>query len=161
MSATIRIDPETTASGATPLFLSGEEREMLLARIAELTDLAAARLEEWNRGDADELTVVTYHRALEEAARLPSALTDARPIDDIAEDPHRVVLGDTVTVGFEDGTVESYVVAHPVEARCSDLWISSGSPLARAVLGRRVGERVRVDAPAGVHRCTIVNAQRR
>lgn len=148
-------------SGAAPLFLTSDSREKLAARVGELEGLAAALLEKLRGGDTDDVTAVEYGRTLDEVTRLKSALTEARPVDELPEDPRRVVLGDTVTVHLADGAAESYVVVHPLEAPYDDVLISSASPLGRAVLGRRVGDEVDVIAPAGTYRCTIVSADRR
>ncbi len=148
------------ADREAPLFLTAGGWATLAARIAELENLAGVLLAELGNGNGDDVTAAGYGQALEEAGRLTAAFTDARPIEEIPEDPLTVVLGDMVTLGFADGTVESYVVVHPVEARFDDVLISSESPLGRALLGRRVGEAVVVEAPAGRYECTVLRAQR-
>jgi transcription elongation factor GreA len=74
-----------------------------------------------------------------------------------------VRVGSLVRVRDEDGDDEFLVVA-PEEADATVDRISAESPLGRALLGRRVGERVRFRAPGGVAGVTVVGvgtAQRR
>lgn len=62
----------------------------------------------------------------------------------------RVKLGNTVTVQ-EDGesSRETYFIVGQVEANPSQGKISNESPLGRALVGSKVGDVVRVDAPVG------------
>ena len=53
-----------------------------------------------------------------------------------------------------------YLVVDPIEAPLDDVRISVESPLAQALIGRRVGEQVEVDAPAGRYRCRILTTGR-
>jgi transcription elongation GreA/GreB family factor len=73
-----------------------------------------------------------------------------------------VELGDLVTIEFAPHglrrrrTVEQYLLVHPAEAPLDQWRISIESPLARAVLGHRVGAQVEVDAPAGRYAVRII-----
>jgi transcription elongation factor GreA len=71
-----------------------------------------------------------------------------------------VELGDEVTVEFTAGETERFLLTDPVEAPLDQLRISVESPLAQALLGRRVGEQVEVQAPAGPYRCRILATRR-
>lgn len=143
------------------LFLTPAGRDQVAARRAELEELVRQLLRQLAGGDADDLTGVEYRRASEEIIRLAAALQGARSVDELPSDPRSVVLGDTVTVSFPDGETDRYVVVDPLEAPLDDRWISSDSPLGRALLGRRVGEVVEVAAPGGRYRCGIDSAERR
>jgi transcription elongation factor GreA len=70
-------------------------------------------------------------------------------------------VGDTVTIRLEDGTEEAFVIVHAIEASVDDARISVESPLAKALLGRRVGDNVDVAVPTGTYRCRIMTASRR
>jgi transcription elongation factor GreA len=72
-----------------------------------------------------------------------------------------VEVGDTVTIRLEDGTEEAFVIVHAIEASVDDARISVESPLAKALLGRRVGDNVDVAVPNGTYWCSIVTASRR
>ena len=69
----------------------------------------------------------------------------------IADDgPEGVVgLGDKVTVKEGNSKPESYMLVGPAEANPKDGKISNESPLGKALLGRRVGDEVKVNAPGG------------
>lgn len=64
-------------------------------------------------------------------------------------------LGSHVTVVHEDGREEHYTIVGPAEADPRDGRISNESPVGRALLGKRVGERVQVNVPKGVLRLTV------
>jgi len=66
-----------------------------------------------------------------------------------------VQLGSHVTVVHADGREEHYTIVGPAEADPRDGRISNESPVGRALLGKRVGDRVQVNVPKGVLRLTV------
>jgi hypothetical protein len=64
------------------------------------------------------------------------------------------------TVEFDAGETERFLLVDPVEAPLDQVRISAESPLARALLGRPVGEQVEVKAPGGRYRCRILATRR-
>ena len=87
---------------------------------------------------------------------LEDILNNYQLIDESA-DPHESVrVGDWVTV-VEDGIDEEerYHLVGPAEADPAAGRISIESPLGRALLGAKVGESVKVNAPNGVLRFKI------
>jgi transcription elongation GreA/GreB family factor len=76
------------------------------------------------------------------------------------EQPGVVELGDEVTVEFAASETERFLLVDPVEAPLDQLRISVESPLAQALLSRRVGEQVEVRAPSGRYRCRILATRR-
>ena len=64
-------------------------------------------------------------------------------------------IGALVTVGDSDGE-ERYTIVAPEDADVFGGRISSDSPLGRALLGRSVGDQVRVRTPGGLRVVTIV-----
>jgi transcription elongation factor GreA len=60
-----------------------------------------------------------------------------------------VSLGSKVTVKESGGKPEVYMLVGAAEANPKEGRISNESPLGRALLGRRVGDEVKVSAPAG------------
>lgn len=122
----------------------------------ELIPRIAARLNETER---DAQVEAEFGRATEELADIEYLLRHAAIAEESQSDPQVIEIGDEVTIRFDDGTTDHYLIVHPVEATLDEVRISSESPLARAVLGRRVGEEVEVDAPAGSYRCQIVAAK--
>lgn len=68
----------------------------------------------------------------------------------------QVKLGSTVTVNIK-GKKEVFMVVGEWEADPHDKKISHESPLGKALLGKKVGEKVQVEAPAGVVVYTIAS----
>ena len=98
---------------------------------------------------------------MSELARLTRILGQAMTTDELPpEDPGIVELGDEVVVEFAAGDTERFLVVDPIEAPLDDVRISVESPLAQALVGRRVGEQVEVNAPAGRYRCRILTTGR-
>ncbi len=64
---------------------------------------------------------------------------------------HDIVrLGSTVTVTDLDGEKEEYTIVGSAEVDPRKGKISNESPVGRALLGRKIGDRVEVVAPAGI-----------
>jgi transcription elongation factor GreA len=70
-----------------------------------------------------------------------------------------VQVGDWVTISEDDGS-SRYLIVHPAEAGVDLNRISSESPLAKSLLGHRVGDEVEVQAPSGRYRVAIVEVLR-
>lgn len=89
---------------------------------------------------------------------LEDILKNHQIIDDNNGDPHDSVrVGDWVTVseeGFDDD--ERYHLVGAAEADPANGRISNESPLGVALLGKKVGEIVRVNAPNGVLEFRVV-----
>jgi transcription elongation factor GreB len=68
----------------------------------------------------------------------------------------RVWFGAQVTVRDSSGTVEEYRIVGMDETDLDRNWISWRSPLARALMSRRVGERVKFQAPGGARELEIL-----
>jgi transcription elongation factor GreA len=107
-----------------------------------------------------------------EAARNAQAFLEGRiqELDEILNNyqlinedmaPHdRVKLGDWVTVkevGFEEE--ERYQLVGPMEADPVEGRISNESPLGRVLLGVKVGEVVRVNAPRGITEFQVISVE--
>jgi transcription elongation GreA/GreB family factor len=99
--------------------------------------------------DVGELALLT--RILQRAIT-----TDQLP----PENPGIVELGDEVAVEFANDYTHRFLVVSPIEAPLDDLNISVESPLGQALIGRRVGDQVEVDAPDGRYRCRILTTGR-
>jgi transcription elongation factor GreA len=79
---------------------------------------------------------------------LEMLLANARVIEE-TNHAELVTLGATVTIQEEGAEPEVYTIVGPAEANPRNGRISNESPLGRALLDRRPGEVVRVDAPGG------------
>ncbi len=70
-----------------------------------------------------------------------------------------VNIGDTVEIKSEDGEIETYKIVGVAEASPADGLISNESPMGRALLSRKVGDKITVVAPAGEMEFTIVTVK--
>lgn len=71
---------------------------------------------------------------------------------------HVVKLGSTVTVHIKSKK-EVFTVVGEWEADPKEKKISHESPLGKALLGKRIGDKVEVEAPAGTVSYTIVSVE--
>jgi len=69
----------------------------------------------------------------------------------------QVALGSTVTVSEDGGEPETYHLVGSAEADPRQGRISNESPLGRALLGKRVGDKVMISAPAGTLSFQIIS----
>jgi transcription elongation factor GreA len=82
-------------------------------------------------------------------------LATARVIDENPPTAESVQVGSTVTIQEDGADPEVYTIVGAAEANPSAGRISNESPLGKALLNHKVGERVQVDAPAGAFTVTI------
>ena len=66
-----------------------------------------------------------------------------------------VTLGSTVTIEL-GGEVEKYTIVSPIEAKPREGRISNESPVGKALLGRKVGEKFDITMPNGRKMATVV-----
>jgi transcription elongation factor GreA len=140
--------------------LTPDQRERLAAELAELEGPRRAEVVEaiaTARGHGDLSENFEYHAAKNEQGLLERKITILRArLDDavIVEggDPDVVSVGSRVVIEDGDGG--------RLEVEISGLGgngtSSPSSPLGAALLGRRVGETVGVNAPRGTWQATIV-----
>lgn len=152
-----------------PLYISVEGAEQLQRELKHLltverpkvtgeVSVAAAQ------GDRSENAEYIYgKRRLREIDRrirfLTRRIERATVVDTRAPaDVHRVYFGATVGLEeAEEGTRKFWTLVGPDETDATRGRISIDGPLARAVLGRRVGDTVTVRRPAGELEVTIVS----
>lgn len=141
-----------------------QELQGLRARRPEMLErLREAR--ESAHGDTADLTEygeIQRERALLESriAELERLLAEAEVVETpVAQGEVRP--GSTVVVRDEadEGEVERYTLVGPAEADPAHGRISVESPVGRALLGRRAGEVVEVDTPAGRRRLRLEAVQ--
>jgi transcription elongation factor GreA len=73
-----------------------------------------------------------------------------------AHDHLHVNLGSSVTIQNHKGERENYTIVGSAEADPKEHRVSNESPVGQALLGKSVGTEVKVEAPAGSLRWTIV-----
>jgi transcription elongation GreA/GreB family factor len=151
-------EPEAAVVVLTP---KGQRR--LAARAAWLATGPIPRFAHYHLDDPDQegWASAEYGHAVRELALLTRILQRAITTDQLPpENPGIVELGDEVAVEFANDYTQRFLVVSPIEAPLDDLNVSVESPLGQALVGRRVGEQVEVDAPDGRFRCRILTTGR-
>ena len=87
---------------------------------------------------------------------LEMLLANAKIIDEAEREPGAVHVGSTVVIQEEGQEPETYMVVGPAEADPRLGKISNESPIGRALLNHKAGDRVKVDAPGGAYTVVIV-----
>ena len=139
--------------------LTPKQAEALAAELAELegprrTEVVASIKKAREFGDLSEN--FEYHAAKNEQGLLEARIRTLRQRLDtaeIVEEGGREQVGIGSVVDLTDETGESLTVE--VSALGGDGTVSPSSPLGSAVLGRKPGETVQVQAPRGAWRATI------
>ena len=136
--------------------LKKDDRPKIIAAIAEA------------RAHGDLKENAEYHAAREQQGfiegriqHLEYSISHAQVIDVAKLNPgDRVVFGATVTLADEDtGEETTYQIVGDVEADIKHNRIAVSSPIARALIGREVGDEVVVRAPAGEREYEIVDVE--
>ena len=128
-----------------------------LKKLKEVDRPANARAIEVARGHGDLSENADYSAAKEEQGMIEAKIRDfdaklslAEVIDPTTLSGDRVQFGATVTI--EDGASgerSTYTIVGEHEADIKKRRISLSAPVARALLGKRVGEEVEVQTPKG------------
>lgn len=142
-----------------PLTVKGAEK--LRAELEELKSVVRPRIIAsiaTARAHGDLKENAEYHAAREQQsfaegriAEIESKLSNAQIIDVTRLDPNgKVVFGATVEIEeLESGKTVIYQIVGEDEANIKEGRISIGSPIARALIGKEVGDAVIVKAPGG------------
>jgi transcription elongation factor GreA len=138
------------------LYVTQEGLEKLKTELNELvTDRRPAAVEQIKRarelGDLSENSLYDQARAEQSFVEgriqeLESILERAKVVESAGGD--KVSLGSKVVVHI-DGDEESFTIVGEPEADPSDAKISHTSPLGQALMGKKVGDEVAVEAPVG------------
>ena len=86
-------------------------------------------------------------------------ILDSVTIAEPPSDQEKVALGAWVRLRDEEGAEETYQIVGTDEADPEKGRISSASPLARALLARRTGEKVHFQIPEGKRKLTILSVR--
>ncbi|WP_100331653.1 transcription elongation factor GreA [Bacillus xiapuensis] len=89
---------------------------------------------------------------------IETMIRNAKIIDEEAMDPDVVSLGKTVSfIELPDGEEESYTIVGSAEADPFEGKISNDSPIAKSLIGKKVGDEVSVNTPGGEMSVKIVS----
>jgi transcription elongation factor GreA len=141
-----------------PMTRTGFERmEEELKRLKGVDRPAVIRAIEEARAHGDLSENAEYHAAKEQQSfiegrviELTSKVSRAQIIDTSAMSGKTVKFGATVTVMDDDDESElKFQIVGEDEANIKENRLSVGSPLARALIGKQVGDEVEVATPSG------------
>ena len=152
-------------------YMSQEGYDKIVAELKEMVSVELPRVkdaiaEARDKGDLSEN--FEYHAAKREQARLlgrirfkQRILEHARVLDTKKLDSDTVGLLAKVDItNLANNRKMTYTVVSPHEANLSEGKISIKSPIAEALVGKKVGDTVEVKVPAGMLRLRIENIQR-
>ena len=150
-----RPPPEKSTALVTPeghARLKAELDELWRVRRPEVVRALSAAAAE---GDRSENAEYTYRKKqLGEIDRrvryLSKRLQELRVVDTVPSDPDAVYFGAVVEVeDVASGECATYRIVGPDETDAAKGWISIDSPLARALLKKRVDDEVAAELPGG------------
>lgn len=146
-------------------YLTAEGLEKLKKELAELKGPGRENISKRLRaaiemGDLSENA--DYIQAKEEQGflegriqELETTLRNVEVIDDKAKTLDRVDIGNVVTVQEESFPEEKYYLVGPKEADPTNGRISYESPIGKALIGKSVGDDVKIQTPGGSINLTI------
>ncbi|WP_210366937.1 transcription elongation factor GreA [Bacillus sp. REN3] len=149
-----------------PMTIAGKEKleqELELLKTVKRKEVVERIKIARSFGDLSENS--EYDSAKEEQAFVEGRITtlenmirNAKIIDEDEISTDSVSLGRTVTfVELPDGDEESYTIVGSAEADPFEGKISNDSPIAKSLIGRKVGEEVTVQTPGGEMNVRIIS----
>jgi len=138
-----------------------KELEPLVKQKQQLSrDIGEAR----EKGDLSENA--EYHCAKEKLgevmnriSKIQDKLQSAKIIDELKAPKDTVSIGCKITLQDEDGNEFAYSLVGEDESDPDEGKISVYSPLAQGLLGKKVGEQVQVELPAGIRVFKILKTE--
>jgi transcription elongation factor GreA len=149
------LTPDGAANMRTELeHLKGPERLAIAKRLRDAIQM----------GDLSENA--DYHKAKEDQAflegkiqELEFVLKNAEIIDTNAIDHETVQVGARITIQEDDFPPETYFLVGAKEADPRNGRISNGSPIGKALIGKKVGETAEAETPNGSIRFKILKIE--
>lgn len=140
--------------------LNDLKKEISILKLEKRPEVIQQIKEARSLGDLSENT--EYHAAREEQAILEKKIQDIEYMINnssiIEEKPSdKVKLGSTVVIKYlEDKEVETYKIVGSLEANPFENKISNESPIASAIMNKKVGAVVCVESPNGKYEVEII-----
>ncbi len=149
-----------------PIYLTKEGRARLEAEIEELETVGRKDVAERIR-QAKELGDISESGEYEDAKNkqaflegrireVRNILNNAQMIDEENSDTREVRVGSSVTIRYEDGDEEEWMIVGAAEANPRNGKISNESPIGSALLGKKPRQKVSVTTPSGVAKLTVI-----
>lgn len=138
----------------TPEGMTALRRELRQLWKVERPEVTASVHEAAKNGDRSENGDYIYGkkrlREIDSRVRfLTRRVEELTVVDRLPEERDKVFFGAWVTVEDEDGEEQLYRIVGPDEFDLATGRLSMDSPLARALLGKRVDDEIQVRSPAG------------
>ncbi len=117
------------------------------------------RLRELEAGMGEELGLALARQELarlQQRVRELEAVLATEPAHSPPHPPGLITIGSRVVVRDASGRLQTFTLVSPLEAGITQGGVSTTSPIGAALLGRRVGDAVRVDVPAGIRTLTVI-----
>lgn len=134
-------------------YITKEGADRLRQQANTLLEQKHALLTGTDIGSADTTSKV---RRIEAAIHRIQRVLDAVLVAEPPADPGKVGFGAFIRIRDPLGEEETYQIVGPDEAEPGQGRISSLSPMAQALMNRRVGDTVRFHSPAGERELTIL-----
>jgi transcription elongation factor GreA len=151
-----------------PITPAGREKMRAeLKKLKEVDRPANTKAIEIARGHGDLSENADYDAAKEEQGMIEARIRDleakislAEVIDPTELDGDRVKFGATVTIeDAESGDENTYTIVGEYEADMKRNRISVTAPVARALIGKHVGDEVSIKTPKGIREIEIVDVK--
>ena len=147
----------------TPQGLETIKRELAHLKGSERQDVIRAIAEAREHGDLSENA--EYHAARERQSFIEGRISELEDVTSRAEvidaaklTGEKVTFGTTVSVADEDTDEESvFHIVGPYEADINRGLVSTSSPIARGLIGKRVGDSAEVQTPGGIKSYEILS----
>jgi transcription elongation factor GreA len=146
----------------TPEGLARLTAELEYLRNVKRPEIAERIHEAWEN-DAARDNVPSYDYAKNDQAmvegrilELEYLIQNAQIIDSVSQ-TDVAQLGSTVSLEAVDGTKRTFTIVGSAEAKPAEGRISNESPVGRALIGKRVGDKVEVMVPAGIQRFKVTS----
>jgi transcription elongation factor GreA len=149
------------------VFLTDDGRQRALAQLEFLRTVRRAEVAQYlhdAKESGDVVDNAAYEDAKNEQARLEGRILEleqllaaAKPINKLPTDV--VSLGSVARLSTSDNREHCYTIVGAFEAKPSAGLISNESPVGKALLGHKVGDRVIVSTPGGVKEYTILSIE--
>lgn len=133
--------------------LVNKKRPEVLARVTQARNMGDLSENAEYVASREELTFIDGR-----IDELEIILKQAIVIRDVKTSNHAIKLGSTVTL-HSNGKKEIFTVVGEWEADPENKKISHESPLGKVLLGKKVGDKVRVEAPAGKITYAIISVK--
>ncbi len=138
-----------------------------LKKLKEIDRPANSKAIEIARGHGDLSENADYDAAKEEQGMIEARIKELEVKTALAEiiDPatlsgDKIVFGATVTIeDVESGAQKTYMIVGEDESDVKAGLISIAAPVARALIGKHVGDEVQVKTPAGLREYEITNLE--